>query len=109
MQFYMISVLFFHVFIVNNWRKCPRGWGFSSFYRPGGGSFSTLFCPGDGEFAHQKNCPGEGWSGLELTDTLPQRGLAYKALTGYFRTFSTTVHLLETQGKTSKELASCPI
>ena len=28
------------------------------------------FLPGGGEFAHQKNCPGRGWSGLELTDTL---------------------------------------
>ena len=28
------------------------------------------FLPGGGgEFAHQKNCPGGEWSGLELTDT----------------------------------------
>ena len=34
------------------------GWGFSSFYRPGGRGFELSFCPGGGEFAHQKNCPG---------------------------------------------------
>ena len=48
--------------------KCPQGWGFSSFYRPGGGGFELFFCPGGWEFAHQKNYLGE-WSGLELTDT----------------------------------------
>ena len=40
------------------------------FHRPGGRGFELSFCPGDGEFAHQKNCPGGGWSDLELTDTL---------------------------------------
>ena len=36
----------------------PLGWGFSSFYRPGGRGFEFSFCPGGGEFAHQKNCLG---------------------------------------------------
>ena len=63
----MISVSFFHVFIVNNREKCPGGGVLARFYRPGGGG-ELLFCPRGGEFAHQKNCPG-GWSGLELTDT----------------------------------------
>ena len=38
-----------------------------------GGWRCELFCPEDGEFAHQKICQGvlpEGWSCLELTDTL---------------------------------------
>ena len=32
----------------------PRGWGFSSFFRPGGGGL----LPRGGEFAHPKNCQG---------------------------------------------------
>ena len=34
------------------------------------GVLNAFSVPGGWEFAHQKNCPG-GWSGLELTDTLP--------------------------------------
>ena len=34
------------------------GWGFGSFYRPGGRGFELSFCPGGGEFAHQKYGPG---------------------------------------------------
>ena len=42
----------------------PLGWGFSSFYRPGGRGFELSFCPGGGEFAHQKNCLGVlPWAG----------------------------------------------
>ena len=47
----------------------PRGWAFARFYRPGGQGFELSFCPGGGEFAHQK-VAREGWSVLELTDTL---------------------------------------
>ena len=50
----MISVSFFHVFIVNNWEKCPWGGVLARFYRPGGGGFELLFFLGGGEFAHQK-------------------------------------------------------
>ena len=67
----MIFASFFHVFIVDNWEKCPRGGVLARFYRPRGGGFELLVCPGGGEFAHQKNCPG-GWSGLELADTLQE-------------------------------------
>ena len=48
----------------------PGGGVRARFYRPRGRGFELSFCTGGGEFAHQKNCPGEGWSGLELTDTL---------------------------------------
>ena len=47
----------------------PRGGVLARFYRPGGGILNS-FLPGGGESSHQKNCPGKGWSGLELTDTL---------------------------------------
>ena len=43
----MISGSFFHVFIVNNWGKCPLGMGFYLvFIGPGGGAFWTLFAQG---------------------------------------------------------------
>ena len=64
----MISISFFHVFIMNNLGKCPGGGVLARFYRPGGRDFELSFCPGVGEFAHQKYFPG-GWSGLKLTDT----------------------------------------
>ena len=56
-QFYMSSVSFFHVFIVNNWEKCPWGWGFVLFYRPGGSwtlfaSLLTLLPRGGGFLVH---------------------------------------------------------
>ena len=44
----MISVAFFHVFMVNNQEKCPRDLVLARFYRPGGGGFELLFCPGVG-------------------------------------------------------------
>ena len=55
----MISVSFFHVFIVNNGEKCPRGGVLARFYRPRGGGFELLFCPGGGKFAHQKIAQGD--------------------------------------------------
>ena len=54
----MISVSFFHVFIVNNGEKCPGGGVLAHFNRPGAGGFELLFFPGNEGFAHQKNCPG---------------------------------------------------
>ena len=42
---------------------CPRGRGF------------PLFLPGNGAFALSK-IPGEGWSGLELIDTLSSRHIS---------------------------------
>ena len=53
----------------------PRGVGFKLvFIGPGGGGFELLFCPGVGNSPIKKIakgfCPGGGWSGLELTDTL---------------------------------------
>ena len=69
MQFYMISVSFFYVFIVNNRGKCPRGGVLRRFYMPGGGGFELFFAWGVGNSPIKKIAPG-GWSGLELTDTL---------------------------------------
>ena len=54
------------------------GWGFSSFYRPGGRGLELSFCPRGGEFAIKKIARGfcrGGWSGLELTDTLVNQGV----------------------------------
>ena len=68
----MISVSFFHVFIVNNWEKCPGGGVLAHFYRFGGGDFELLFCPGVENLPIKKIAMGffpGGWSGLELTDT----------------------------------------
>ena len=69
----MISVLFFHVFLVNNWGKYPGGGVLARFYRPGESGFELSFCPGGG-ICPSKKLPrgfaGGGWSGLELTDTL---------------------------------------
>ena len=57
MQFYMISVSFFHVSIVNNRGKCPLAGVLARFYTSEGWGFELFFARG-------------GWSGLELTDTL---------------------------------------
>ena len=57
MQFYVISVSFFNVFIMNNWGKCPQGWGLARFYRPGGGGFELFFCLGVGN-SPIKKLPG---------------------------------------------------
>ena len=74
----MISVSFFHVFIVNNREKCPEGGVLARFYWPGGRGFELSFCPGWGirpskillvDFALGGGGGGGGWSGLELTDT----------------------------------------
>ena len=54
----MISVSFFHVFMVNNRGKFPGGEVLARFIGPVGRGFELSFCPGGGEFAHQKNCPG---------------------------------------------------
>ena len=46
-----------------------RGSGvLARFYRPGGGGFELFLCP------------GRGWSGLELTDTLHGAGIGTKYL-----------------------------
>ena len=71
----MISVSFFHVFIVNNWEKCPRGGVLARFYRPGGGGFERFFARG-GEFTHQKNCLG----GLPGGDSQVWNWLIHNAL-----------------------------
>ena len=42
----MISVSFFHVFMVNNRGKCPRGGVLARFYRLGG--FELVFARGQG-------------------------------------------------------------
>ena len=42
----MISVSFYHVFIVNNGEKCPRGEVLARFYRPGGGVSPNKNLPG---------------------------------------------------------------
>ena len=69
----MISVSFFHVIIVNNGEKCPRGGVLSRIYRPGGGVLNFFFARGWGIRPSKKIargfCPG-GWSGLELSDTI---------------------------------------
>ena len=69
MQFYMISVSFFHVFIVNNWGKRPPPdvGVLARFYRPGMGVLK-FFCSGVGNSPIKKIATG-GWSGLELSDT----------------------------------------
>ena len=59
MQFYIISIAFFHVFIVNNRGKCPRGWGFSSFLYARGGGFELFFAQGWG-IRPPKKLPGGG-------------------------------------------------
>ena len=67
----MISVSFFHVFIVNNLRRMPGGEVLARLLGPGG-DFELLFCLRVGNSPIKKNCPGAlpgGWSGLELTDT----------------------------------------
>ena len=69
----MMSVSFFHVFMVNNRGKCPGGGVLARFYRPGGvGVLNFLFARGVGNLPVKK-LPGGfawgGWSSLELTDT----------------------------------------
>ena len=44
----MISVSFFHVFIVNTCGKCIRRGVLARFYRPGGRGFELSFCTGVG-------------------------------------------------------------
>ena len=63
---YMISVSFFHVFIVNNWGKCPWGGVFARFYRPGGRWGFELFLPGGGNSTVKKLPRGDGqaWNWL---------------------------------------------
>ena len=61
---------FFHVFIVNNWEKCPGGGVLVRFYRPGGGGLNCFFARGVGNSPIKKIALGGGVSGLELTDTL---------------------------------------
>ena len=62
----MISVSFFHVFIISYWENAPGGEVLSRFYRSGGWGFRTLFCTRGGEFAHQKIVRGDGeaWNWL---------------------------------------------
>ena len=58
MQFCMISVSFFHIFIAGIIEEnAPGGGVLARFYRPGVGVLNS-FLPGGGEFAHQKICPG---------------------------------------------------
>ena len=60
MQFYMISVSFFHVFIVNvEENALPGGGVLARFYRPGDGSFK-LFLPGGWGIRPSKQLPGGG-------------------------------------------------
>ena len=58
----MISVSFFHVFMVNNWRNAPGGGVLARFYRSGRWGFWTLFCPRVGNSPIKKIargfCPG---------------------------------------------------
>ena len=68
----MTSVSFFHVLIVNNRGKSPKGWDFSSFlYTQGVGVLNSFFARRWG-IRPSKNCLG-GWSGFELTDTLDEK------------------------------------
>ena len=55
----MISVSFFHVFIVNKSGKCPGGGVLARFIGPGGRGFELSFCPGVGN-SPIKNLPEEG-------------------------------------------------
>ena len=74
-QFFIISVSSFAGFfcwIFEN--NCPGGGVLVRFFCPRGRDFALSLCPGGREFALSKispgGCPGGGWSGLELTDTL---------------------------------------
>ena len=64
----MTSVSLFHVFIVNNGEKCPRGGVLHRFIDPGVGLLNSFFGRGWGIRPIKKIARG-GWSGLELTDT----------------------------------------
>ena len=54
----MISVWFFHVFILNNWEKFPGGGVLARFYRPQGWGFWTPFLPGGWGIRPSKKLPG---------------------------------------------------
>ena len=60
----MISVSFFHVFIVNNREKCPRGGVLARFYGHGVGVLKSFFAQGVGNSPIKKIawgfCPGGG-------------------------------------------------
>ena len=69
---------------MNNLEKCPGGGVLARFHRPGGWSFELLFLPGGWGIRPSKKLPGgfaqwEGWSGLELTDTLPTGNFRWMA------------------------------
>ena len=57
MQFYMISLSFFHAFIVNIEENAPGGGVSARFYRLGGGPFEFFFARGWG-IRPSKKLPG---------------------------------------------------
>ena len=46
--------------MVNNWGKCPRGWGFSLSLLARGWGFLNSFLPGGWGIRPSRNCPGGG-------------------------------------------------
>ena len=66
--------MFCGFFLLNFLKYCPRGGLLARFSCPRGRIFVISLCPGVGNSPFQKiagGLPG-GWSGLELTDTLPE-------------------------------------
>ena len=76
----MISVLLYFVFFAGFFKINARRWGFSTIFLSLGSGFRTFFVPRGWRIRPLKipqEFAREGWSGLQLTDTLGSKGLTY--------------------------------